>query len=90
VGDTIKEAGSVKVQLWNLNTETADALLGQWEITPEELKPMWEGMDIVNCYRLKFDVSKLFSRNKEELTVKVTFIDYITKEVFQEQKVIKQ
>lgn len=90
VGDNIKAAGNVKVQLWNLNTEAADALLGQWEITPEELKAMWEGMGIVNCYRLKFDVSKLFSRNKEELTVEVTFIDYITKEVFREQKVIKQ
>ena len=87
-GDAVKAAGEVVVQLWDLNAEEGEALLGKWEIGPAELKRMWAGTVMTNYYRLEFDVSELVKAEQQELTVKVRFTDYVTGKVFGEQKVI--
>jgi len=40
-GDTLKAAGTAHVQLWNLNKPSDQALLGQWEVQPGELRKLW-------------------------------------------------
>lgn len=87
-GDIIKAAGAVNVQLWNLNNENGQALLGQWYVKPEKLKKLWFATLITN-YRLTFDVSDKINSFEDPLTVKVTFTDYLTGKVFKEQRVIK-
>jgi len=87
-GDAVKAAGDAVVQLWDLNAEEGEALLGKWEIGPAELKRMWAGTVMTNYYRLEFDVSELVKAEQQELTVKVRFTDYVTGKVFDEQKVI--
>ncbi len=87
-GDAIKAVGSVEVQLWDLEAQD-DARLAQWRIKPEELKRLWSSTVMTSYYRLTFDVSKLLGDNEKELTVKVTFTDYITGNILRKQKVIQ-
>jgi len=88
-GDVIKAAGSVDVELWNLN-EAEKPLLAQWHIEPTELKKMWVATLITINYRLPFDVGDKIAGTKGDLTVKVTFNDYIFGKVFTEQFTIKR
>ncbi len=88
-GDIVKATGDVDVQLWDLNKEADQALLGQWHVTPGRLKKLWFATVITINYRLTFDVADKIENIQEPLTVKVTFTDYLTGKVFKEQKVIK-
>ena len=88
-GDIIKAAGAVDVQLWDLNKDNGQALLGQWHFEPNELKKLWFAKFLTTSYRLTFDVADKIDEFEEPLTVKATFTDYLTGKVFKEQKVIK-
>jgi len=88
--DALKAPGRVLVQLWNLNAQADQALLGQWEVNAAELKQLWAGTFLTNYYRLTFDVADLLTGDEGELTVKVGFTDYITGKVLHAQKVIGQ
>jgi len=88
-GDTIKVAGAVDVQLWDLNKTDSEALLDEWRVEPDELKKLWFATLITINYRLTFDVADKIESMEEPLTVKVTFTDYLTGKVFKEQNVIK-
>ncbi len=88
-GDTVKASGAVDVQLWDLNKADGEALLGEWHVTPGELKELWFATLVTINYRLTFDVADKIESPEEQLTVKVTFTDYLTGKVFKEQKVIK-
>jgi len=88
-GDAIKAVGTAEVQLWDLNKTNNEALLGQWKVEPEELKNLWFETLLSIYYRLTFDVTDIVENLEEPPTVKVTFTDYLTGKVFNEQKVIK-
>lgn len=88
-GDIIKAAGAVDVQLWDLDKDDGQAMLGQWHVEPNQLKKLWFATIITINYRLTFDVADKIGTFEEPLTVKVTFTDYLTGKVFKEQKVIK-
>jgi len=88
-GDVVKATGAVDVQLWDLNKEENEALLGQWNVKPNNLKKLWFATIITINYRLTFDIADKVDSFEEPLTVKVTFTDYLTGKVFTEQKVIK-
>lgn len=87
-GDIVKAAGSVDVQLLDLN-EDEPKVLGRWHVGPVELRKLWFNALMMTNYRLKFDVSDKVETFEEPLTVKVTFTDYLTGKVFKEQKVIE-
>ena len=87
-GDIVKVAGSVDVQLLDLNEEQPQ-LLGQWHVGPVELRKLWFNALMMTNYRLTFDVSDKVQTFEEPLTVNVTFTDYLTGKVLKEQKVIK-
>lgn len=87
--DKVKAPGSVKVTLWDLNAGSEGAQLGKWHIAGAELKRAWAGTFLTNYYRLAFDLSEILTGDEGELTLNVTFIDYITGKVLTAQKVIK-
>lgn len=88
-GDAVKAAGSAEVELWDLQTEK-NARLAQWKIEPQELKKLWASTVMTSYFRLTFDTSELPADiENRELTVKVTFVDYLTGKVLREQMVIK-
>ncbi|MHC4396670.1 MAG: hypothetical protein ACYS1A_13545 [Planctomycetota bacterium] len=88
-GDKVKATGAVDVQLWDLNKEADEALLGQWQVGAAELKELWFATLVTINYRLTFDVADKITEYKEPLTVKVKFTDYLTGKVFDVQKVIQ-
>jgi hypothetical protein len=88
-GDVIKATGVVDVELWDLNRPVKDALLGRWQMGPEELRKCWFATVLIINYRLSFDAPAEVDKIKGSLVVKVTFTDYLSGRVFEEQKVIR-
>jgi len=87
-GDAFKAAGTVSIQLWNLNNLNGQALLAQWQVEPEELRRTWYDTLVSASYRLTFDTPEGLDVLAEPLTVKVTFTDYITGEIFRQQRTL--
>lgn len=87
--DTLKALGVVDIQLWDLNNEAAQAKLGQWHTKPHELEKRWFTTLMGDYFKLTFDAPDKAADAEGPLTVKVTFIDYLTGKQFQEQKPIK-
>jgi hypothetical protein len=88
-GDAIKAAGTVSVQLWNLNDPGGQVLLSQWQVPSEELFKLWFNTLASTAYRLTFDVALTPELLAQSLTVKATFTDALTGQVFIDQYVIQ-
>ena len=88
-GDGIKATGAVNVQLWDLNKANGEAMLGEWDVEPDELKKVWFKTLVAVNYRLAFDIPDTVKSFDEQLTVRLTFTDYLSGKVFKDQKVIK-
>jgi hypothetical protein len=88
-GDILKAAGSVNVQLWNLNQPSGKALLGQWQVGPGELRKLWFDSLVSSSYRLTFDAPVSADALAEPLTVQATFVDFLTGQIFSGQQVIE-
>lgn len=88
-GDTVKAAGWVYVQLWDLQADPQNALLEQWEVTPDKLKDSWAQTFMTNYYRLIFDLPQnIKQRGDKGLTLKVRFTEYLTGKVFEKQTLL--
>jgi hypothetical protein len=88
-GDAIKTAGTVSIQLWNLNDPNSKAPLGQWQVGPEQLYKLWFNSFLSTAFRLTFDVSPTSAALAQPLTVRMTFTDYLTGQVFTDQYIIQ-
>lgn len=86
-GDAVKAAGSVHVELWDLDKPAAQAMLNSWDVTAKELKTMWSGSLLADFYRLRFEVPSDYLTRKN-LTLKVTFTDYFTGKVLSAQMAV--
>ena len=89
-GDMIKAAGEMEVELWDLNREAGEALIGQWRVSAEELKHLWFDMLLSRNYRLTFDIDEKIAEYERPLTVKVNFTDYLSGKTFSEQRTIER
>jgi hypothetical protein len=87
-GDAFKAAGTTDVQLWNLNNLNGQALLGEWKVEQPALRKLWFDSIVTTGYRLMFDAPPSVEPLVEPLTIKVTFTDYLTGEVFRDQVAI--
>ncbi len=88
-GDVVKATGLVEVQLWDLDRKEGQPLLGQWQVSPAELKKLWFATLITVNYRLSFNIAGVVEKFDRPLTVKIKFTDYLSGKIFEEQKVIK-
>jgi outer membrane murein-binding lipoprotein Lpp len=88
-GDAIKAAGKVEIQLWDLNKPENQAMIGQWKVEPNDIKRQWFDSIAMTGYRLTFDVTGKVDKADKQLTVKMTFTDYLSGKVFSEQKTVK-
>ncbi|MCD4830225.1 MAG: hypothetical protein K8R02_00280 [Anaerohalosphaeraceae bacterium] len=88
IGDAIKAAGSCEVELWNLNAEPSEALIGKWQAGAETLKKAWSGTFMTNYFKLEFDLNGIETENGE-FTLKVKFNDHLTGKVLTTQRQLK-
>ena len=86
-GDVIKAAGIVNIELWDLNKPGEQAVVGQWQIPMAELRKLWVNA-LVSNYRVPLDVSVTPELLTQPLTIRITFTDYLTGQVFRDQQVI--
>lgn len=86
--DYVKAVGTVRVQLWDLNTDPAGAKLADWTLKPNEIKDRWGGNIFAGYYRIPFEAANILSTHRDELTVKVTFTDLLSGRVLRDQTVI--
>ena len=84
-GDIIKAAGKVEIELWNLNTKPDKALVGHWQISPLELRKKWYASILTINYRVSFELPDSVSALKTSLTVKISFTDLLSGELFRDQ-----
>jgi hypothetical protein len=88
-GDIIKTPGDVHVQLLDLDKDKDPTLLGKWHITPSKLRKLWFNTLLKTHYRMTFDIFDKVENPDKSFTVAVTFTDYLTGKVFEEQRLIK-
>jgi len=88
-GDIIKAPADVHVQLLDLDKDRDPVVLGKWHVTPAQLRKLWVDALIKTNYRLTFDIAGKVPDPDKTLTVMLTFTDYLTGKVFEEQKLIK-
>ncbi|GAH51512.1 unnamed protein product [marine sediment metagenome] len=88
-GDIVKAPGTVDVQLWDLNKEASQALLGQWQVTPDQLKKLWFTAILSSNYRLMFDVADKIERLRRTTDGEGNLYRLSDRQSFQDQKVIK-
>ncbi|MHC4641520.1 MAG: hypothetical protein ACYS32_07735, partial [Planctomycetota bacterium] len=84
-----KAPADVHVRLLDLDKDKDPAVLGKWHLTPAQLRKLWVDALMKTNYRLTFDIAGKVTDPDKTLTVMVTFTDYLTGKVFEEQKLIK-
>ncbi len=89
-GDIIKAVGAVDVRLRDPNSpQENQEPVAQWRVEPNRLKELWFAGFIAANYKLTFDVADKIDDFEEPLTLNVTFTDYLTGNVLNEEKKIR-
>jgi outer membrane murein-binding lipoprotein Lpp len=77
VGDSVKAAGKVEVQLWNIADSANEALINKWETGTGTLKTMWGSAMMSSFYRLAYDLPDTMPK-KGDFVVRISFTDYVS------------
>ena len=84
-GDTLKAAGTFVIEAFDLN-QPASPLVARCTYTPEQSKKAWVSVILKSfAFECKWDRPP----TSDQVTVKVTFTDELTRRTFTAQKVIK-
>jgi hypothetical protein len=83
-GDIIKAPGEVRIQLFDLAAPPGRNQIGEYVIPVEELGPLWHGRFLTNHYTIKCPWPS-GPPEHNEITIRVTFVDYLTKRVVSAQ-----
>jgi hypothetical protein len=90
VQDSIKAAGTMDVELWNLQADNAGGgLLKKWNIPPDELLNLWVSVLANQSYRISLPVEDVVNDEAKNLTVKAQFTDYSTGKTLTAQRAIQ-
>lgn len=82
-GDVIKVAGDIRIQLFDLAAPPARNLVGEYFIPVDQVGQLWHGKLLTNHYTIKCPWPK--PPENTELTIRATFVDYLTKRVVSAQ-----
>ncbi len=87
-GSTIKAAGDVTVQLFDLATDPKNTLIGEYTFPAEKLNDHWYGG--FGVYHFRFDCPWPDDAPPagEKITVRVEFFDHLTGKTFSQQAVV--
>lgn len=87
-GDTIKVAGDIKVQFFDLAAELGATLIGEYDFASDQVGKLWYGKLLTNHYKLKCPW-KSTPPAHPDITARVTFTDFLTQRVLTAQTVLK-
>lgn len=82
-GDVIKAAGDVRIQLYDLAAPASENLIGEYVVPIDKLGALWHGKLMTQHYTIKCPWRT--PPEHTELTVRATFVDYLTKRVVSAQ-----
>lgn len=86
-GDVVKVAGDIRIQLYDL-AAPGGQLLGEYFIPVDECGKYWHGKLLTGHYTIRCPWPAAPPANPE-VTVRVTFVDYLTKRVVSAQSVCR-
>ncbi len=88
-GSTIKAAGDVTIQLFDLATDPKNTLIGEYTFAAEKLNDHWYGG--FGVYHFRFDCPWPSDTPPagRKVTVRVEFFDHLTGKTFSEQTVVE-
>lgn len=86
-GDVLKSAGTFKIQTFDLAQPPEQSLLSECEYPPEEAAKHWYGGFVT--YQYQFDCLWNSPPRHANLTLRVSFTDYLTGQTFSAEKAIK-
>ncbi len=87
-GDVIKIPGDVTIQLYDLAAAPDRNFLGEYRISVDQLAPLWHGRLMTGHFTIKCPWAKGPPQH-DEITVRATFVDYLTKRVVSAQTTCK-
>jgi hypothetical protein len=87
-GDVVKVAGDVRIQLYDLAAPPDQQLIGEYSVPVDQIGKLWHGKLMAHSYVIKCPWPD-GPPEHNEITVRVVFVDYLTKRVLTAQKVCK-
>ncbi len=88
VGDVIKAAGDIAIQLYDLANPPGRNFLGEYRFPAEGIGRYWHGKLMTHHYTLKCPWQQ-GPPVHSEITIRATFVDYLTKRVMSAQTTCK-
>ena len=85
-GDVIKVAGDIRIQLYDLAEPQQQNFLGEYFIPVDQVGALWHGKLLTNHYTIKCPWAHGPPKHTE-ITVRATFVDYLTKRVISAQSI---
>jgi len=79
-GDTIKVVGDIRVELYDLENPSGQKLIGEYFFPADEVSRYWYGKLLTQHFTLKCPWQQGPPQHRE-LTVRVTFVDFLTQRV---------
>jgi len=87
-GSVVKAAGSVTIQMFDLANAPNENLIARYEWTPREISKKFSGGFMGQHFTFDCPVDKR-SLQRDEITIRVGFTDYLTGKTFTAQEVYK-
>lgn len=87
-GDVVKAAGDVRIEVLDLENPPEQQLIGRYGVSVDDLGKLWYGQLMTQHYTFECPWTKARPRHSQ-LTVRVTFVDYITQRSITAQAVCK-
>lgn len=87
-GDVLKAAGDLRVELYDLAAPAGENLLGQYSIPVVQAAEHWYGKFATNHYTIRCPWRQGPPKH-EEITIRATFVDYLTQRVMTAQTTCK-
>ena len=84
-GDVLKVAGEIRIQLYDLAAPPRQNLIGEYVIPVDEARKLWYGKFLTNYYAVKCPWPHGPPQHSE-ITIRATFIDYLTQRVITAQQ----
>lgn len=83
-GDVVKVPGDITIQLYDLAAAPNRNFIGEYKVGVDKCRELWHGKFLTNHYTIKCGWPKAPPEHPE-ITVRVTFVDYLTKRVLSAQ-----